>query len=98
MPEPAGGVDARREPEADGALVDDRRIDVRDAHQRAQPGFCVRASARSPARAKARFSSTSGTTSAIVASPIRSACSSIETPSACASFATTPVPQSSWNG
>ena len=39
MPEPAGGVDARREPEADGALVDDRGIDVRDAHQRAQPGL-----------------------------------------------------------
>ena len=37
MPEPAGGVDPRREPEADGALVDDRGIDVRDAHQRAQP-------------------------------------------------------------
>ena len=31
MPEPSRGVDPRREPEADGALVDDRGIDVRDA-------------------------------------------------------------------
>jgi hypothetical protein len=33
--EPAGGVDPRSEPEPDGALVHDRRIDVRDLHQRA---------------------------------------------------------------
>src|SRR5581483_10375729 len=34
--EAAGGVDARREPEADGALVDGRWIDASRAHQRAQ--------------------------------------------------------------
>ena len=36
--EPAGGVDPRREPEADGARVDPRRVGARDAHQRAQAG------------------------------------------------------------
>ena len=34
--EAAGGVDPRGEPEADGALVDDGRIDAGGAHQRAQ--------------------------------------------------------------
>ena len=34
--QPAGGVDARREPEADRARVEPRRVDLRDAHQRAQ--------------------------------------------------------------
>ena len=37
MAEPAGGVDPRREPEADRAGVDRRRVDARDAHQRPQP-------------------------------------------------------------
>ena len=36
MAEPAGGVDARAEPEADGARVDRGRVDARDAHQRLQ--------------------------------------------------------------
>jgi hypothetical protein len=36
-PEPAGGVDPRREPEPDRALVARRRVDVRDAHERPQP-------------------------------------------------------------
>ena len=39
-----------------------------------RPGFCVRQRARSPAVTSARFSSTSGTTSAIVASATRSRC------------------------
>ena len=34
--EPPGRVDARREPEADRGLVDRRRIDAGDAHQRLQ--------------------------------------------------------------
>ena len=33
-----GGVDARREPEADSALVDHRGIDSRRAHERSEPG------------------------------------------------------------
>ena len=67
-----------------------------------RPGFWVRASPRRPVVASARFSSTSGTTSAIVASATRSAwratagCSGPR--SAWASFATTPVPQRSGNG
>ena len=36
MTEPPGGVDARAEPEADGARVDRGGIDARDAHQRLQ--------------------------------------------------------------
>ena len=37
--EPAGGVEPRREPEADGRRVDGGRIDAGDAHQRPQPGL-----------------------------------------------------------
>src|SRR6266702_2641483 len=37
MAEPAGGVDPRREPEADRTLVARGGIDAGDAHQRAQP-------------------------------------------------------------
>ena len=47
-PEPAGGVDPRREPEADGALVDGRGVDARGAHQRAQ----ARAASSSASRAQ----------------------------------------------
>ena len=72
MAEPSRRVDARREPEADAACVHRGRIDAGGGHQRLQPAFCVRASASSPAEASARFSSTSGTTSAIVASATRS--------------------------
>ncbi len=36
--EPAGGVDPRREPEADGGRVDPRRVGAGDAHQGAQAG------------------------------------------------------------
>ena len=36
--EPAGGVDPRREPEADGRRVDGRGIDARGLHQRLEPG------------------------------------------------------------
>ena len=35
--EPARRVDPRREPEPDGALVDPRRVDARDLHQRPEP-------------------------------------------------------------
>ena len=35
--EAAGGVEPRREAEADRALVDEARVDARDVHQRAQP-------------------------------------------------------------
>ncbi len=37
MSEPAGGVDARPEPEADGARVDRGRVDACGAHERLQP-------------------------------------------------------------
>ena len=94
----AGRVDARREPEADRRLrrraagsTPATRISAR------RPGFCVWASRRSPSSASARFSSTSGTTSATVASATTSRCRSqngCSSPSsACASFHTTPVPQ-----
>ena len=39
MPEAAGGVEARREPEADGAGVDGGRVDAGALHERAQPGL-----------------------------------------------------------
>ena len=62
---------ARRKPT--GAGVDGCRIDVCAPHERLKPRTrASRASARSPAVASARFSSTSGTTSAIVASATRS--------------------------
>ena len=37
--EASGGVEARREPEADGACVDGGRIDAGASHERAQPGL-----------------------------------------------------------
>ena len=47
--QPAGRVDARREPEADRRLVDRRGVDVRRrASARAGPGFCVCARRRRP--------------------------------------------------
>ena len=72
VPEPTGRVEARREPEPDGPGVDRRRVDAGARMSARRPGFAVRASARSPAIASDRFSSTSGTTSAIVASATRS--------------------------
>ena len=39
VPEAAGGVEARREPEADGARVDGSRIDAGALHERAQAGL-----------------------------------------------------------
>ena len=80
----AGGVDPRREPEADRALVDRAGSTRATLISARRPGFCVRASARRPASASARFSSTSGTTSEIVASATRSrwrASSSLSGPS-----------------
>ena len=73
--ESARCVEARGEPEADGACVDGCAGSTPATSIRARrPGFDVRASARSPAIASERFSSTSGTTSAIVASATRSRC------------------------
>ena len=70
-----------------------------------RPGRVVRARRRSPARTRPRFSSTSGTTSAIVASATRSRWASSAAgsrpawaKSAWASLKTTPVPDSSGNG
>ena len=40
--EPARGVDARCEPEADGARIDGCRIDARAAHERLEPGTAGR--------------------------------------------------------
>ena len=40
--QPAGGVDPRREPEADRARVHPARVDARDLHQRLQPGLARR--------------------------------------------------------
>jgi hypothetical protein len=53
MSQTACGVDPRREPETDCALVDARRIDPRDLHQRAQPGF-LRARERTQSRERER--------------------------------------------
>ena len=54
MAEPAGGVDARREAEAERACLDRGGVDARGAHERAQArARCVRASARRPARERA---------------------------------------------
>ena len=72
--EPARRVDPRREPEADGALVDSGRVDTRNLHQRPEPRLLRARERRRPASASARFSSTSGTTSAIVARATRSRC------------------------
>ena len=64
-----GGVDARREAEADRVGVERARVDARDRHQRAQARACaVAASARRPSRTRRRFSPRSGTQSATVAS------------------------------
>ena len=53
MAEPAGGVDPRREPEADGTGVDARRIDGRRAHERLQARL-LRAGERAQPRARER--------------------------------------------
>ena len=63
---------ARRNPTAPASTLAGSTPAARMSARR--PGFAVRASARSPAIAKERFSSTSGTTSAIVASATRSRC------------------------
>jgi hypothetical protein len=53
MPEPAGSIDARRQPEADRAGVHDRGIDPRGAHQRLEARL-LRAGERAEARARER--------------------------------------------
>ena len=68
-----GGVQPRREREADRALADPRRLHpARPPSARAARASTVRASARRPRRTSVRFSPSSGTTSAIVASATRS--------------------------
>ena len=99
MAEPAGRVDARREPEADGALVDGRRIDVRDLHERAQAGL-LRPRERAQtgageARGSRRRAERRRRSSRARSDP---GARRSRTPSASASFATTPVPHSSGNG
>ena len=91
---------ASRKPTSDAPI---RARSTRAAAMSARrPGRVVRASRRRPARTSPRFSSTSGTTSAIVASATRSRCSSSAAgsrpawaKSAWASLKTTPVPDSS---
>ena len=46
--QPAGGVDPRREPEADRAGVDPARVDARDLHQRLQPRLARRGERAQP--------------------------------------------------
>ena len=68
-----GSVDPRRQPEGDRAFVDGGRVDARRfASARRCRVAAASASRLSPAIASTRFSSTSGTTSAIVASATRS--------------------------
>ena len=86
---------SRKPTEADSIAAGSTRAERMRARR---PGRRVRASARRPAIASERFSSRSGTTSAIVASATRSRCGVTSTPSACASLQTTPVPHSSGNG
>ena len=72
--EPAGGVDARREAEADRRDgVDRRRVDMRAPHERLQPGppRATRAPGGRPSRERGSRRR-SGTTSATVASATRS--------------------------
>ena len=88
MREAARCVDPRRETEADRALVDGGRIDAaRSASARAGPASACARALSGPARARHRFSSTSGTTSEIVAIATRSRCrrsASCRAESACA--------------
>ena len=46
--QPPGGVDPRREPEADRARVDAARVDARHVHQRLQPGLARRGQRAQP--------------------------------------------------
>ena len=103
MPEPAGGVDPRREPEADRAGVDGGRVDVRRAHQRAQAGLArVRERAQPRDRERAVLVERAGRrrrSSRARRGRGAGATASLSTPSsACASLSTTPVPQSSGKG
>ena len=68
------GVDPRREPEADRASSTAAGSTPATRISARSPGFWVWASRRRPASASARFSSTSGTTSATVASATMSRC------------------------
>ena len=51
--EPAGGVEPRREAEADRALVDAAGVDARDVHQRLQPRLAGAGEPRAGRRARA---------------------------------------------
>ena len=73
---PAGGVDARAEPEAERLLGQLGRLDGGHRHQRAQPGLARARQRRQPSRTMRRFSSRSGTRSQTVASAARSRSSS----------------------
>ena len=70
--QPPGRVDPRRQPEREIALVQPRRLAFRGRHQRPQPGPPARRISASPRLTNDRFSPTSGTTSATVASATRS--------------------------
>ena len=50
--QPPGGVDPRREPEADRAGVERARVDAGDGHQRAQPGLARSRRARAGPRGR----------------------------------------------
>ena len=73
LAEPPGGVEARREPEADVLGGDPGLVELgqRGERQR-EPGRLRAVSVRRPAATRMRFSSTSGTRSAIVPSATRS--------------------------
>ena len=96
----AGGVDARRQHEADVIAVDRLAGQAGDVEQRAQADLVrsLRVSICSPSLAMTRFSPTSGTTSASVpiAAILTNAGSQRSCPvarqSACTSFSATPTP------
>ena len=73
---PAGGVDARAEPEAERLLPDLAGSTDATSMSARSPGLRVRVIAATPSRTIRRFSSRSGTTSHTVASAARSRSSS----------------------
>ncbi len=99
VPEPPGGVDPRREPEADRAGVDGGGVDVRRPHQRTQAGL---------SRPGERAEAGGGEEAVLVEQRARRrrswrarrgrGAASRRRHSASASFTTTPVPQSSGKG
>ena len=98
----SGGVDARREPKADGARVDGRRVDARAAHERLQPRAACRGESLQPGRGERavlvdeRDDVRDRRQRDEIEVPANGRCS--RPSSASPSLWTTPVPHSSGNG